>query len=129
VGGGLSTYSAGGGRSTTGFGVDIVGKTDVSENFEGFIQTGYNLYSADGGSWSVIPVLVGANYKAGSFKPGLGIGYSRLNYSGGLGIGGFSYSPQLGYSFDKFDIIGHYTSFSNNNFIVNVIGLKALYNF
>jgi hypothetical protein len=129
VGGGISSYSAGGGRSTTGFGIDVVGKTDVSENFEGFVQTGYNSYSADGGTWGVIPVLVGANYKAGSLKPGLGIGYSKLNFSGGEGNGGFTFSPQLGYSFDKFDVIGHYTSFSINSTTVNVIGLKALYNF
>jgi hypothetical protein len=124
---GISSYNSGG-SSTTGFGIDLIGKTNLSENFEGFIQTGYNNYSANGGSWGVIPVLLGANYKAGNFKPGLGLGYGRLQLNSG-GIGGFAFSPQLGYSFDKFDLVGHYTSISINNGSINVFGLKALYNF
>jgi hypothetical protein len=128
VGGGISSYSAGGGRSTTGFGIDLVAKKDINESFEGFFQTGYNTYSYDGGSWGVIPALVGANYKSGSFKPGIGLGYGRLQTDGG-GIGGFAFSPQLGYSMEKFDFVAHYTSISVNDGSINVAGLKVLYNF
>ncbi|MCX6332179.1 MAG: hypothetical protein NTZ82_06030 [Bacteroidetes bacterium] len=112
-----------------GFGIDIIGKTDISENFEGYIQAGYNTFSSDGGSWGIIPVLVGANFKAGNFKPGLGIGYGNLTAGSG-GVGGFAISPQIGYGFEKIDLVASYTNISvSNNYSLKVIGLKLFYNF
>ena len=130
IGGGVSSYSVGG-NSATGFGLDLVAKKDLNESFEGFLHTGYNSYSESGSSWGVIPVLVGVNYKSGNFKPGLGIGYGRLSVSGGDGIGGFAFSPQLGYSLEKVDLVAHYTSISieKSSSNINILGLKVLYKF
>jgi hypothetical protein len=72
---------------------------------------------------------VGANYKAGDFKPGIGMGYGRFQASGGNGIGGFAFSPQLGYSLEKVDLVAHYTSISLEGATFNIVGLKVLYNF
>jgi hypothetical protein len=130
AGGGIASYTAGtGGKSTMGFGIDIIGKTDISENFEGYIQAGYNTFSSDGGSWGIIPVLVGANFKAGNFKPGLGIGYGNLTAGSG-GVGGFAISPQIGYGFEKIDLVASYTNISvSDNYSLKVFGLKLFYNF
>jgi hypothetical protein len=130
LGAGISSYSvSGGGRSATGFGIDLVAKKDINESFEGFFQTGYHSYSYDGASWGVIPALVGANYKSGSFKPGIGLGYGRIQTSGGEGVGGFAFSPQLGYNMEKFDFVAHFTSISVDYGSINIAGLKVLYNF
>ena len=132
LGGNISSGNfSGGGKSITGFGLDLNVKKDLNESFEGFLQTGYNSYSESGSSWGVIPVLVGVNYKSGNFKPGLGIGYGRLSVSGGDGIGGFAFSPQLGYSLEKVDLVAHYTSISieKSSSNINILGLKVLYKF
>jgi hypothetical protein len=128
VGGGLSSISASGGNgnSATGFGVDLVGKTNLSETLEGFVQTGYSSFSENGASLSNTPFLVGVNFQAGVFKPGLGIGYSNFS-GGGSSTGGFAFSPQIGYNIDKVDVVAHYTSTSLNNGSFNIIGLKVLY--
>jgi hypothetical protein len=130
LGGNISSGNfSGGGKSITGFGLDLSVKKDLNESFEGFLQTGYNSYSENGSSVGVIPVLVGANYKAGDFKPGIGMGYGRFQASGGNGIGGFAFSPQLGYSLEKVDLVAHYTSISLEGATFNIVGLKVLYNF
>jgi len=131
IGGSISSVNfSGGGKSITGFGLDLSVKKDLNESFEGFLQSGYNSYSESGSTFGIIPVLVGANYKAGNFRPGIGIGYGSLSSGGsGKGSGGFSYSPQLGYSMEKVDLVAHYTAISIENSTCNIIGLKVLYNF
>jgi len=128
VGGGISSFAPKGGDASLGFSIDFMAKKDLSESLEGFAQTGYNRYSNSGISWGVIPFLVGANYKAGSLKPGLGIGYGRWQTDGG-GAGGFAFSPQLGYSLEKIDLVGYYTNITIEEGSINVAGLKVLYKF
>jgi hypothetical protein len=94
----------------------------------------------------VIPVLVGVNYKAGNFRPGLGIGYSTasatFDVSGSLAAGtnleviedassagGLTISPQLGYNFNKIDIVAQYLSISASGGNASGFGLKVFYNF
>ena len=128
VGGGISSFTPKGGDASVGFSIDVTAKKDINESFEAFAQTGYNRYSNNGVSWGVIPFLVGANYKAGSLKPGLGLGYGRWQTDGG-GAGGFAFSPQLGYSLEKIDLVGYYTSIKIEEGSINLAGLKVLYNF
>ncbi len=141
-----------------GYGFDVIAKKDLSETLEGFGQIGYNTfsgsyipmgYSASEFSINVktnlIPILVGVNYKAGNFRPGIGIGYttgsSTLNISGSFSSsteiistykgndGGLTLSPQLGYNFNKIDVVAQYLSISASGGNANGFGLKVYYNF
>jgi len=132
VGGGISSLSfSGGSSSITGYGIELNATNQLSEQIEGFAQLGYNSFSDHGFTLGVTPILFGANIKVGALKPGLGIGYGRLSGNGptGDGIGGFAFSPQVGYAYDKFNFIGHYTSTSVNNGSFNIVGVKVLYSF
>jgi len=125
IGGGLSSLSSGSsGGGLFGYGADIQASTDFSEKIQGFLQTGYHSYGNNDVSIGNIPFLVGVNYKAGNFRPGVGLGYS--SFSGG-GSGGFSFSPQFGYNLNKVDLILHYTTTSVEGFSYSVFGLKVLY--
>jgi len=127
LGGGLSSLSSSDGNgSAFGFGVDAQATLGLSDNIQGFAQTGYHSFSQDGASMGYIPFLVGAKYLAGSFRPGLGIGYGSFS-GGGISVSGFSFSPQLGYNLDKLDIIANYSSTSILGGSMNVIGIKVLY--
>ena len=148
-----------GGESMNGYGFDFIAKKDLSETLEGFGQIGYNTFSASyvpfgytsnelslNAKINVIPVLVGVNYKAGNFRPGLGIGYSTASatfdvsgsLSGGTNLeviqdatatGGLTISPQLGYNFNKVDIVAQYLSISASGGNASGFGLKVFYNF
>ncbi len=147
-----------GGETLNGFGFDVVAKKDISETLEGFGQIGYNSFSKsyvpeDYSSnelsvnlkLNMVPILIGVNYKAGNFRPGFGIGYATISGSVGLSgslasstdigvtnlgsTGGLAFSPQLGYNFNKIDIVAQYLSISVSGGNANGFGLKALYNF
>jgi len=129
VGGGLSTISASNNsKSSIGWGGDINLRTDFSETLQGFVQTGYNAYLSNGYNVAFIPMLVGVNLKLSHFTPGLGIGYGSST-AGGSSSGGFTYSPQIGYTINKIELVAHYTSSnlssgSANNW--NIVGVKIL---
>ncbi len=148
-----------GGETMNGFGFDLIAKKDISETLEGFAQIGYNTFSKSyvpyeytanelslNAKINVIPVLVGVNYKAGNFRPGIGIGYSsataKFDVSGSLSggtdldvigdatsTGGLTISPQLGYNFNKVDIVAQYLSISASGGNASGFGLKVFYNF
>ena len=127
IGGGVSSLSMGGGSgSVTGYGVDLVGKSDFTDLIQGFVQTGYHSFSDNGVTLGYMPFLLGVNFKVGSFRPGIGMGYSNFSGDGGSS-GGFSFSPQIGLNLNKFDILAHYTSTSISGVNFNIVGLKFLY--
>ena len=127
LGGGIgSGSSSGGDGSTFGFGIDAQATTDFTETIQGFAQTGYYSFSKDGVSTGFMPILVGAKYKAGALRPGLGIGFGSYS-GGGASVSGFTFSPQIGYNLDKLDIILHYTSTSVTGGSYNIFGAKVLY--
>ncbi len=143
TGGGIVSGNFGG-LSLNGFGFDVIAKTDISETLEGFGQIGYNSFSGniDFGISAVkiksnlIPILMGVNYKAGNLKPGIGIGFTNANstvydqYDRESGSdSGFTISPQLGYSFEKIDLVAQYFSISASTGNANGFGLKAFYKF
>lgn len=128
-----------------GLGSELQAKYAISSSIDGFVQAGYQSFSGKTvsvfgidlkyPSSSVIPVLVGAKYKIGGrVNVGAGIGYGSFSVSGvdgekGTSTGGFAYSPQLGYSFSKIDVVANYTSFSITGGNLSFFGLKAYYNF
>jgi hypothetical protein len=141
VGGGLSNATALG-NSITGFGVDLVAKTDISETLEGFAQTGYTFFNDEGSSIKYFPLLIGINFKSGNLRPGLAMGYGSMSvpvsygYDSDYGssrststisLGGLAISPQLGINFEKVDLVASYTLNQISILPVNIFGIKMLY--
>ncbi len=141
VGGGFSNASTMG-SSISGFGVDLVAKTDISETLEGFAQTGYTFFNDQGSSIKYFPLLIGVNFKSGNLRPGIAMGYGSMSvpysfgfesgdYSdrttGTISLGGFAISPQLGVNFEKVDLVASYTLNQISILPVNIFGLKLLY--
>ena len=118
-----------------GFGGELQATYALSSSIDGFAQAGYQSFSGKTiagysvSSVSLIPVLVGARYKVGSgVNAGLGIGYGSFSGSGSSS-GGFAFSPQVGYSISKIDIIANYTSVSVTGGSDAFFGLKVYYKF
>jgi hypothetical protein len=130
VGAGFSNFSANNNsKSSTGLGADLTVRTDFSETVQGFAQTGYNAFLSNGYNVAFIPMLVGVNLKLSGFTPGFGFGYGSST-AGGSSVGGFTYSPQIGYNFDKYELVAHYTSTNLNTGTANnwsIAGIKLLY--
>lgn len=122
--------------SGIGFGGEAQAAYGITDNIAGFVQAGYNNFlgksydfggiSIKGDATGVIPMLAGARFHTNGFMIGAGIGYSKFTATGGGG--GFTYSPQIGYSFNRFDFIAHYTGISNNG-TASFVGLKVFINF
>lgn len=129
-----------------GIGGELQATYGLSSSIDGFAQAGYQSFagktvtvnvlgftaSTKSPSVSLIPVLVGARYKFSEkdgFNAGLGIGYGSFSASGASSTGGFAYSPQVGYSISKFDIIANYTSVSVTGGSETFFGLKVYYKF
>ena len=86
-GGGYSNYKATGNpKSSSGFGLDVTAKAALSQNVEGFVQTGYNAYLNNGFNVAFIPMLVGANVNVNNLKPGIGIGYGSSTAGGSTNL-------------------------------------------
>lgn len=119
--------SMGGGNSNFAIGAELQATYHASANFDGFAQAGY-VHTLVTGGGGFVPILVGGRYVSGGFTAGAGIGYG-LSTGGGASSGGFAYSPQVGYSFDKFQLVLHYTGVSRSGATLSLVGLKGFYNF
>jgi hypothetical protein len=118
-----------------GIGAELTGILEFSESFEAFGQVGYQRFagktfnvlgiSVKGDATSHVPVLLGGRYKTNGILVGAGMGYGSY----GEGSSGFTFSPQLGYSLEKLDIIGNYTSSSVGGLSLSYFGVKAHYKF
>lgn len=115
-----------------GIGVEVTGILEFSENFEAFGQAGYSSFMGKtivagikSEAISHIPVLFGARYKTNGLLIGAGLGYG----SWGKNSSGFNFSPQVGYSMNNIDIIGHYSSTSVGGGSLAFMGIKAYYKF
>jgi hypothetical protein len=75
-----------------------------------------------------VPILVGARYYFGDFFAGAGVGYGTWTGSGNS-YNGFTYSPQVGYRFNKIDVLANYTSSSVTGGTLSYFGLKVVRNF
>ena len=128
VGAGYSSFKANNiSKSSSGLGADLMIKTDLSENIQGFAQTGYNAYLNNGFNVAYIPLLIGANVKFNNFSTGLGRGYGSST-AGGSTKGGFTISPQLSIHINNIDLVVHYTSTKTNAASTwNMLGLKIMH--
>lgn len=123
--------------NSVGTGIDLSASYIVSYSLELFAQTGYTRFlgkTIDGGiktdGRSHLPLLFGARYRTnGPFFDGFLIGAAVGRGSFGKNSNGFNFSPQLGYSFRKIDLIGHYSTTSLRGGTLNFMGLKAFYKF
>jgi hypothetical protein len=120
-----------------GSGIDLSAAHLISSNFELFVQTGYTRFfgkTIGGGiktdGRSHIPLLLGVRYRTnGPFFDGFLIGAGLGFGSFGKNSNGFNFNPQLGYSFENIDLIGHYSTTSLPGGTLNFMGLKAYYKF
>lgn len=118
-----------------GLGLEATGILTFSENFQGFAQVGYHNFTPKtidilgvtikGESTSHVPFLFGARYVSNGFMIGTGLGYGTY----GKNLSGFTFSPQVGYALEKFDIVGAYTSSSLGGENLSYLGLKVFYKF
>ncbi|MBI5371481.1 MAG: hypothetical protein HZA79_05580 [Sphingobacteriales bacterium] len=118
-----------------GIGAEVTGIVELSESFEAFGQAGYQSFLGKkidyfGGtlkteSLNHVPVIVGARYKTGGFLVGGGIGFA----SWGKNASGFAFSPQIGYSTEKIDVIGQFHSTLKDGSSLSYVGIKAYYKF
>ena len=76
-----------------------------------------------------IPILGGIRYKSNDFIFGLGVGYGYYNFGEGDKESGFSYSPHIGYSLKKIDILFKYNSTTTSGLNANYIGIGGVYKF
>ena len=103
-----------------GFGGEVEAAYKFSEKFEGFVQAGYASFSGkkvsgtyygfpytiDAPKLGYIPALAGIRYTTGNFTFGAAAGvgvYSTTDSTGGS----FTYSPQIGYTIGKLQIIAN----------------------
>lgn len=118
-----------------GIGAELTGILEFSESFEAFGQVGYQRFagktfnilgmSIKGDATNHIPVLFGGRYKTNGFLIGAGLGYGSY----GENSSGFTFSPQIGYSLEKIDIIGNYTSSSLGGGSLSYFGIKTHFKF
>lgn len=121
--------------NSIGIGAELTGILEFSESFQAFGQVGYQNFlpktmsylgtSVKGESTSHVPFLFGGRYVSNGFLIGAGLGYGTY----GKGSSGFTFSPQIGYSLDRIDIIGNYTSSSVGGASLAYFGVKAHYKF
>jgi hypothetical protein len=118
-----------------GIGAELTGILEFSESFQAFGQVGYQSFMAKtvnvfgttikGEPTSHIPFIFGARYHSNGLLVGAGLGYGTH----GKGASGFTFSPQLGYSMEKIDLVGHFTSSSIGGASLSYIGVKTYYKF
>jgi len=121
--------------NSVGIGAEVTGILQFSEKFEAWGQAGYHYFTKkdieyggvtfEGESTGHVPFIFGGRYRSSNFVIGAGFGYSTF----GEGASGFTFSPQLGYSSDKVDVLGHYTSTSIDGSNLAYIGLKTHFKF
>jgi|JI6StandDraft_1071083.scaffolds.fasta_scaffold22236_2 hypothetical protein len=115
-----------------GYGAEFQLTYEASTNFQGFAQVGYSSFSIKSslgsGSTGFLPILVGGRYVSNGLSFGAGIGYGSFS-GGGSSSGGFAYSPQVGYSFGKSQLIGSYNGISTSGSTSSFIGVKFFYGF
>ncbi len=112
-----------------GVGFEIQPSYSFTQNVEGFLQTGVNVFKGKEyfgtatNSLLHVPILVGARFKTNHFFAGAGVGYG-LWTSDGQSSNGFTYSPQVGYDGGKIEVGLNYTSTVVTGGSNSYIGIK-----
>jgi hypothetical protein len=125
--------------SSVGIGAEVEGSYAFSENFQGFLQAGYSSFSGKSYDYgfglagkyptiSVVPILAGGRYVYNGLSFGAGLGYASYAATGNS-AGGFTYSPQIGYTIGKIQGIVNYTTTTKDGDKSSFLGLKVFYKF
>jgi hypothetical protein len=122
--------------ATYGVGFEAIGVYSISDNIDAFAQAGVHVfkstaagYYGDAANILHIPLMVGARFKTDGFFAGAGIGYGLFHVSGGDGLSGFLYSPQVGYDFGKIQVLANYTASAVSGGTLAYFGLKVFRTF
>lgn len=122
-----------------GFGAELQGEYNFSENVSGVVSAGYTNFTGKTvtypepigeiktGSAGFIPVLAGVRfYPSSNVFVGAKAG---ISFGTATGAGSaFTYEPQVGYNAEKFQLALGYNAMSNNG-TAGSIGLSALFKF
>lgn len=80
-------------------------------------------------SGSLIPIMAGLKYVSQNISIGTSVGFTSYSSEYKASQIRLSFSPQLGYSGNKIEILGHYTNIFIPGFNFSTTGLKFLYKF
>lgn len=80
-------------------------------------------------SGSLIPIMAGLKYVSQNISIGTSFGFTSYKNDYSASQIRFSFSPQLGYSGNKIEILGHYTNIFIPGFSFSTAGLKFFYKF
>jgi len=117
--------------SNIGYGFEVTGVYNISDNVAAFVQAGVHVFSYSNGGYGSsgllhVPLMVGPRLKLGGFFAGAGVGYGLwTSGDSGSSANGFLYSPQIGYEFDHYQFMLNYTSTAVTGGSLSYFGLKA----
>jgi hypothetical protein len=120
--------------SDLGYGFEITGVYNISDNIAAFSQVGLDVFNNSndyyGNSSGIlhVPIMVGPRFRAGGFFAGAGVGYGLWS-SDGSSSNGFLYSPQIGYDLGHYQFMLNYTATSVSGGTLSYFGLKAFRTF
>jgi hypothetical protein len=80
-------------------------------------------------SGSLIPIMAGLKYVSQNFTIGTSLGFTSYSNEVQASQIRLAFSPQLGYSGNKIEILGHYTNIFIPGFNFSTTGLKFFYKF
>ena len=128
--GGALSLPTGDLKESVDYGVGFEGMAlyRLTPNVHLFSQVGVDVfrgpsYFGESANLLHIPIMAGARFNVKGFFVGGGAGYGLWSGSG-ESTRGFLYSPQIGYSFGKANILAHYTSTSVTGGSLSYFGVK-----
>ncbi len=107
---------------------NLIDFENIQDLFE-YIQRLEDKYGGKSPSVSNFNLTLGARTKINNLILGAGLGYSSFFNELLLDANGFNFSPQIGYSIKKIDIIGHWTNSYTKTGIFGFVGVKSYYHF
>lgn len=135
---GISVGNSGLG-SSLGIGIEGTVNYIKSEHISFFGQTGYDVFS---GKWNSqdqriitthLPIMVGIRYNTNNYIAGFGVGCGLYNFEHGYTETGVAFSPQIGYSFKKINLLVKYSGTYDGTLVggqyTGYIGISGVYKF
>jgi len=133
---GISVWNSGLG-SALGLGIEGTVSYIKSEHISFFGQTGYDVFS---GKWNNqdsrtitthLPIMIGIRYNKNNYIAGFGVGCGIYNFEHGYTETGVAFSPQIGYSFKKFNLLVKYSGTYNGTLVggqyTDYVGISGVY--
>jgi len=121
--------------NSLGLGAEGIVLYEIPNNLKLFGQTGVDFFLGKtffGEKTSTaihIPVIGGLRYEKNGLSLGFGIGFGYYNFGQGETESGFAFSPQVGYAFDKYEILAKYSSTTTSGLNANYVSIGGFYRF